>query len=54
MTKSIIYVYGEPNTIDKYEVDHYEIDDDLVIADYGKHKLIFPLSSIMMIEVPKK
>lgn len=30
----------------------YQIDDDLVVADYGKNKqLIFPLYSVIKIEV---
>ena len=53
MNKATIYVYGRSNAIDYYDVNNYEIDDNLVIADYGKHQLIFPLSSIMMIEVSK-
>lgn len=50
MHKATIFVYGEPDTVDRYEVDNYEIDDNVVIADWGGEKWIFPLTAIYAIE----
>lgn len=54
MTKAIIHVYASSETVEVYEVDNFKIDDNLVIAEDDIEKFIFPLSSIMMIEVSKK
>lgn len=51
MHKAIIFVYGEPDPVDRYEVDNYEIDGNVVIAEYGNEKWIFPLTAIYAIEV---
>ena len=52
MIKATIYAYGKSGAITYYDVTNFHIDDDLVIADYGKNKqLIFPLHSVMRIEV---
>lgn len=51
MTKAIIHVYTSSETVEVYEVDNFKIDDNLVIAEDDIEKFIFPLSSIMMIEV---
>lgn len=54
MTKAIIHVHAGSETVEVYEVDNFKIDDNLVIAEDDIEKFIFPLSSIMMIEVSKK
>ena len=54
MTKAIIHVHASSETVEAYEVDNFKINDNLVIAEDDIEKFIFPLSSIMMIEVSKK
>ena len=53
MTKAIIHIYSSSETLEAYEVDNFKINDNLVIAENDIEKFIFPLSSIMMIEVSK-
>lgn len=53
MTKAAIHVYSSSETIEVYEVNDFKIDDNLVIAEDDVERFIFPLSSIMMIEVAK-
>lgn len=54
MTKAIIHVHASSETVETYEVNNFKIDDNLVIAEDDIEKFIFPLFSIMMIEVSKK
>lgn len=54
MTKATIHIYSSSETVEAYEVDNFKINDNLVIAEDDIKKFIFPLSSIMMIEVSKK
>ncbi|AKG67072.1 hypothetical protein [Lactobacillus helveticus] len=51
MTKAIIHVYARSETVEAYEVDDFKIDDNLIVAEDDTDRFIFPLSSIMMIEV---
>ena len=53
MNKAIIHIYSSSETLEAYEVDNFKINDNLVIAENDIEKFIFPLSSIMMIEVSK-
>lgn len=53
MTKATIYVHASSETVEAYEVDDFKIDDNLIIAEDDTDRFIFPLSSIMMIEVSK-
>lgn len=53
MTKAIIHVHAGSETVEAYEVDDFKIDDNLIIAEDDTERFIFPLSSIMMIEVSK-
>lgn len=56
MTKAVIFIYtrsfNEPgvDSVDRYEVDDYQINDSVVEAKYCGEKWIFPLTSIMGIE----
>ena len=56
MTKAVIFIYtrsfNEPgvDSIDRYEVDDYQINDSVVEAKYCGEKWISPLTSIMGIE----
>lgn len=52
MHKATIHIYSGSETVEAYDVDNFKIDDNLVIAGNNIEKFIFPLSSIMMIEVP--
>lgn len=52
MHKATIHIYSSSETVEAYDVDNFKIDDNLVIAGNDIEKFIFPLSSIMMIEVP--
>lgn len=54
MHKAIIHIYSGSEIVKVYDVDNFKIDDNLVIAEDDVEKFIFPLSSIMMIEVSKK
>lgn len=54
MHKATIHIYSSSDTVEIYEVDDFKIDDNLVIAEDDVEKFIFPLSSIMMIEMVKK
>lgn len=51
MTKATIHIYSNSEATAAYEVDNFKIDDNLVIAEDDTERFIFPLSSIMMIEV---
>lgn len=53
MTKATIHIYSSSEAATAYEVDNFKIDDNLVIAEDDIDRFIFPLSSIMMIEVLK-
>lgn len=53
MTKAIIHIYSSSEATAAYEVDNFKIDDNLVIAEDDIDRFIFPLSSIMMIEMTK-
>lgn len=53
MTKAIIHVHASSETVEAYEVDDFKIDDNLIVAEDDTDRFIFPLSSIMMIEVSK-
>lgn len=53
MTKATINIYSSSEATAAYEVDNFKIDDNLVIAEDDIDRFIFPLSSIMMIEVSK-
>lgn len=45
-----VWTYNDEIT-ERHEVDDYEIDDNIVIATEAGEKLIYPLTSIMSIEV---
>lgn len=58
MTKGNIFIYTHPSqseigidSIEQHPVDDFEIDDQVVIANEGGEKWIYPLTSIMGIEV---
>ena len=51
MTKATIHIYSSSETVEAYEVDNFKINDNLVIAEDDIDRFIFPLSSVMMIEV---
>ena len=51
MTKATIHIYSSSEAVAAYEVDNFKIDDNLVIAEDDIDRFIFPLSSVMMIEV---
>ena len=53
MTKATIHIYSSSEATAAYEVDNFKIDDNLVIAEDNIDRFIFPLSSIMMIEMTK-
>lgn len=53
MTKATIHIYSSSETVEAYEVDNFKIDDNLVIAEDDIDRFIFPLSSVMMIEMTK-
>ncbi|MCT3601564.1 hypothetical protein EFS28_08565 [Lactobacillus acidophilus] len=58
MTKANIYIYTHPSadeigidSIERHPVDNFKIDGNVVVADECGDKWIYPLTSIMGIEV---
>lgn len=58
MTKGNIFIYTHSKadeigieSIEQHPVDDFKIDDQVVIANEGGEKWIYPLTSIMGIEV---
>lgn len=58
MTKGNIFIYTHPSqseigidSIELHPVDDFEIDDQVVIANEDGEKWVYPLTSIMGIEV---